>query len=109
MDVERRATIARQYELRALDDARRNLEAEEHRRKTMEREDERLKGEVERLKSELSRKTQEETIAQVYEYLSRNRGDIDPLRCAAELRVSEREVMDSLDLLQKQRRIERLP
>ena len=74
----------------------------------------RVEAEAERLRAALgnaekmSRKSIDQTAAEVYEYLASHRGELDPLLCAAELRVSERDVMECLDVLQRQRKIERM-
>ncbi len=90
-----------------LDQAKSDVATEARRR-------ERAEGEAERLKTALasaeksSRKTLDEITAEVYEYLASHRGEIDTLRCAAELHVSETEVMESIDFLQRQRKIDRV-
>lgn len=104
---ERRAALSQKDDLqRSLEEARRNLREEEPRREKAESEVERLKTSL--LSAErISRKTTDEIAAQVYEYLSSHRGEIDPMQCAGELRVSERDIMEGLDFLQRQRKIER--
>jgi predicted nucleic acid-binding Zn-ribbon protein len=107
MNSERRAALSQKDDLqRSSEEARRNLHEEERRREKAESEVERLKTSL--LSAErISRKTTDEIAAQVYEYLSSHRGEIDPLQCAGELKVSEREIMEGLDFLQRQRKIER--